>query len=472
MLGMELTFVAFLLLFVIVGVSSIRLSRKTTVDYLLAEHNIKPWLAALSAVATNNSGYMFIGLIGYTYAVGLQSIWLMIGWIWGDFLASITIHKKLRQKTQERKAHTYAGVLATWQGEEFKVYRLIAGIVSLIFLGSYAAAQFTAAAKALHVILEWPLTSGAVIGALIVVLYCFAGGIRASIWTDAAQSIVMIVAMFALLYVGLHQAGGVASAMESWGRVEGFMDWFPRDMAGGAIGGPILFILGWVFAGFGVAAQPHIMIRFMALDDPEKMGRTRGYYYSWFILFWGAATGVGMLAKILLPQAAGFDAELALPMMAQQLLPGPFVGLILAGIFAATISTADSLILSCSASFTNDIFRKKKFDYNINKLATLGTAAVALGITLTGNQSVFDLVMVSWAALSAAFLPLLFVYIRQHPLSEASAILLSATSLSIMLLWRHLGYHNTVYEIFPAVVGSLIIYYLVIRPLIRPLGQK
>ncbi len=462
---MHLTFVGFLFLFVVIGISSLRVRKKTTVDYLLAHHNISPWLAGLSAVATNNSGYMFIGLIGYTYTAGLQSIWLMIGWIAGDFIASLSIHRQLRDISEKRSAHTYAGALGRWQGGDFPLYRLIAGVISLIFLGSYAAAQFNAGSKALHVILGWDAASGAIIGAIIVVLYCFAGGIRASIWTDAAQSIVMIIAMAILLWVGLDQAGGYETAKQKWNGIDGFMDWFPGGLAGGSFFGPVLFIIGWFFAGFGVAGQPHIMIRFMAIDNAQNMGRAKVYYYTWFTLFYGAATGVGLLARILLPETGSFDAELALPKLALLTLPAPLVGLILAGIFAATISTADSLILSCSASVSNDIFQKQKFSYGKTKASTILVAAIALLVALYGEQSVFKLVIVSWAALAAAFLPLLVLYLLNEKVGERSAIALLGVSLAILFIWRSSGLSEHIYEIFPSVTGALVVFYAVIRPL-------
>lgn len=220
---MVYSFIGFLLCFTGIGLASLWHSKGTKEDYYLASSNVRPWLVGLSAVATNNSGYMFIGVIGYTYATGLASIWLMIGWIAGDFLASLYVHERLRHATENRRQISYGGVLSHWYGQNFSAVQRLIGIISLLFLLTYAAAQLVAGGKALHVILGWPQWSGAVAGAILVSLYCFAGGIRASIWTDAAQSIVMIAAMGTLLVVAVMNLGGATSAIEQMRAVEGFI---------------------------------------------------------------------------------------------------------------------------------------------------------------------------------------------------------------------------------------------------------
>ncbi len=162
------SFLFFLLIFVIIGVSSTLKSKKSNSDYLLAGHDIPPWLAALSAVATNNSGYMFIGLIGFTYTTGLQSIWIMFGWIFGDLIMARFVHRKLRETTESRKLLSFGGVLSRWHGTDFRKLRLLVGLITVTFLGIYAAAQFKAGSKALHVLFGWDYSSGAIIGAVIV----------------------------------------------------------------------------------------------------------------------------------------------------------------------------------------------------------------------------------------------------------------------------------------------------------------
>ena len=138
---MVYAFIGFLLAFTLIGLSSAWRSRGTKADYYLASGNVKAWLVGLSAVATNNSGYMFIGVIGYTYATGLASIWLMVGWIAGDFLASLYVHKRLNQATQSSGEVSYAGVLSNWYGRKHQPVQRLIGIISLLFLLTYASAQ-------------------------------------------------------------------------------------------------------------------------------------------------------------------------------------------------------------------------------------------------------------------------------------------------------------------------------------------
>ncbi|MFT5084296.1 MAG: sodium/proline symporter [Lentisphaeria bacterium] len=451
------SFIGFLLIFTLIGLSSAWKSRGTKKDYYLASGNIKPWLVGLSAVATNNSGYMFIGVIGYTYATGLASIWLMIGWISGDFLASLYVHKRLRQASGTSKEVSYAGVLSNWYGQNHSSLQRIIGVISLLFLLTYAAAQLVAGSKALNVLLGWPLWSGSVAGAILVCLYCFAGGIRASIWTDAAQSIVMIFAMAVLLAVAIVNLGGVSSAVLQLNAIEGYMDWLPKDLAvGGWLGGG-LFIVSWLFAGLSVIGQPHIMVRFMTLNNSENMRRAKIWYYLWFTLFYCMATGVGLLSRIYLSDAGSFDAELALPTMAQLLLPSVLVGLILAGIFAATMSTADSLVLSCSASITHDILPHNIEKTWILKLATIGVAGLALLLALSNNQSVFSMVIMAWSGLASAFAPLLLALCFGKKPSQSAAIVAVLAGFSVALLWRWLGYQNMIFEGLPGISTGLIV---------------
>lgn len=450
----------FLLLFVVIGMLSLHKRQRTGSDYLLASQGVKPWLVALSAVATNNSGYMFIGMIGFTYTYGLSSIWLMIGWITGDFLVSLLVHKKLRIATEASSTHSFAGALSMWQGTSYTRYRLVGGILTVVFLGAYSAAQLNAGSKALFVIFGWDYGVGAVIGAVIVLLYCFAGGIRASIWTDAAQSVVMIAAMGVLLWRSLSELGGWQAFQTALVAVSpGYTDWFPQDLAFGGVVGPALFVLGWLFAGAAVIGQPHIMIRFMAMDDPDKMWRVRSYYYAWFTAFYAATIAVGLAARLLLPESAEFDAELALPTLANQLLPPALTGLVLAGLFAATISTADSLILSCTAAVTRDTPFHALRSYGATKLATVFVTALALAIALSGNESVFRLVLIAWSALASAFGPLMIVYaLDEHP-SETLAIAMTVTGVATVIGWRAAGLDaSVVYEVMPGMLAGLLVF--------------
>ncbi len=448
------SFMGSLLAFTLIGLSSLLKSRASRHDYYLADSTVSPWLVGLSAVATNNSGYMFIGVIGYTYVTGLASIWLMIGWIAGDFLASLFVHSRLRQATEASNEVSYAGVLSNWYGENNSQLQRLIGVISLVFLLAYASAQLVAGGKALHVLFDWPTWTGACIGAVVVSLYCFAGGIRASIWTDAAQSTVMIAAMGMLLVAAVLSLGGVGGAIASMQGVAGFLDWFPKDLALPGIAGGVLFAVSWLFAGLSVIGQPHVMVRFMALDNWSDMRRARAWYYLWFIAFYGITTGVGLLSRVYLADSGSFDAELALPMMALELLPPLLVGVVLAGIFAATMSTADSLILSCSAAVTHDLLPHRIERPLLIKLTTLAITGCALLLALSNNQSVFSLVILAWSGLASAFAPLLMALCLGMQPRQSTSVIAALTGLLTALLWRYQGWHQAVYEGLPGILAG------------------
>ena len=253
---------------------------------------------------------------------------------------------------------------------------------------------------------------GTMVGAVLVLGYCFAGGIRATIWSNAAQSIVMIVVMALLVGYGIAEVGGWGEAMIKFDAVSPtYLSWFDDvDSYWGFA--PALFVLGWFFAGFGTVGQPHIMVGYMTMNNGDNIARVRAYYYSWYTAFFGATVLVGMLARIILVDDGSLDAELALPAMAIELFPPFLVGVMLAGIFAATISTADSLVISCTGALTNDIFPNLKFNYRASKIATIVVtffaACVALH-ALYGETSVFDMVVYAWAVMGTGFGPLLIV---------------------------------------------------------------
>eukprot|EP00435_Cladocopium_sp_Y103_P077456 s1_g1195.t1 len=454
-------FLVFLALFLLVGFLSSRRSDGSTGDYYLAGRSVSPMLVGLSAVATNNSGYMFIGIMGFTYVSGLSVVWLGVGLILGDYLTSLFVHRRLRDVSQSRDALTFSGALATWQGKEMRWLRLTASLMTLIFLGAYAAAQLSAGGKALEVLLDWPLEWGAVIAALMVASYCMVGGFRASIWTDAAQSTVMYVAMVLLMVVALVAYGGVGASYTALTDIPGYLNWFAAgDLLVPGASGALLFVIGWMFAGACVIGQPHIMIRFMALDDQDRMGTARAWYYGFYASFFAIAIIVGLMTRLHLGDIGSMDPELVLPVMAVELLPAFLVGLILAGIFAATMSTADSLLLSCAATVTHDLLPSNLERPALLRGATVAMTAFALAIALSGSQSVFSLVILAWSVLGASFGPLLILLALRQPVKEVQAIAMIIAGCAAVLVWRSYGLQGAVFEGLPGMVAAFAVYFV------------
>lgn len=453
----ETSFILSLLLFLAIGLVSVLKSRKSAEDYLVAGKAIPAWLAGLSAVATNNSGFMFIGMIGMTYATGLSSIWLMVGWIVGDLMVSLVALRPLHAASRSSKVHSYGGLLAHWHGDDNHTLRRLIGLLTVFFLTLYAAAQLKAGSKATSVMLEWEPGWGVMVSAVIVLLYSAAGGLRASIWTDAAQSLVMLLGMGMLIVGGIELAGGWAVAMEKMAVIDGnYLGWFPdADLIG-----ITLFILGWLFGGIAVVGQPHIVIRFISLDEESHINRMRLYYYGWFTLFYGATIIVGLLSRIAFPESADFDAELALPTMAQLVLPEVLVGLVLAALFAATLSTADSLILSCSAAVTRDFVQHegKMHALWVAKLTTATVLGIAVFVALTGAESVFALVLDAWGLLGSAFAPLVILHALGNRIAQPVAIGMVVGGVSSFLLWQQTGWGGMFYSVGPGIIAGLVIF--------------
>ncbi|WP_299323436.1 sodium/proline symporter [Parasphingopyxis sp.] len=460
----EGVFLACLALLLVIGLAANRRAKATEKDYLIAGSNQPAWLVAVSALATLNSGYVFTGFVGFVYVVGLQAIWLSIGWIVGDFMASLFIYRQLRGASGRTSGLTFVSVLAGWHNPMFRRWRLIAGLITLVFLTSYAAAQISAGGKALFATLDIPVALGSTLTVALLLAYCFKGGIRASMWTDAAQFAVMFISMSILAWISLDFVGGWANAMDRLNAIPRYMDWFPSDTAVPGGMGAFLFALGWVFAGFSVVGQPHIMVRYMTLEHEDKITEVRIWYYSLYVIFTALNIVAALIARIALPDLLNGDPEVALITLARDLLPGALVGIILAGIFAATLSTAASLTLASASALSNDLLPEKWHSPWVVRGATAAVGLGALGIALQGSQSVFDLVILSWSTLACAFAPLLTIYALGRRISEIGAIVAMITGVSIALIWRWMGLHTDIYEGFPGIVAGLILAYLLSKP--------
>lgn len=443
---MGASFFICLALVLLIGLSSARQAKASAADYFVASRSVPPWLVGLSAVATNNSGYMFIGLIGYTYAVGIQSVWLMVGWIAGDLIGSKVAHERMRDEAERVHANGIISLLARWGGTRNRSWQVLAALVSVAFLSTYAAAQISAGGKALEGMLDIPMAIGMGMVALVVIAYSIAGGMRASIWTDAMQSVLMVVSMVVLLLAAVNHLGGLQAVFQQAGAIDGFLNPSPTNLDIPGFVGPLAFVVGWMFAGAAALGQPHIVSRFLALQNTRQMNWVRLWYYGYYLLFYCFATAVGLLSRLYFGESSGFDPEMALPNMARDLLPPWLAGLMLAGIFAATMSTADSLVLSCSSALTQDLPRHSSENRWLLKAATGFTTIFALGIGLWSEQSVFSLVVWAWGTLGAAFVPILIWQVLGAKLNSLAMLVMSSTGVLATVAWKFYGFPNTIYE--------------------------
>jgi sodium/proline symporter len=340
---------------------------------------------------------------------------------------------------------------------------VLAGIITILFLGIYAAAQLKAGSTALHALFGWDMWVGAVIGTVIVIIYSYAGGIRADIWTDAAQSFAMIVSMIMILAAGVLKVGGWSALLSNLHEQDpSLVQVIPDSLEFGLLP----FIVGFMFAGITAAGQPHIMTRIMAIDSVASIRRAAVYYFSWYIPFFLASIGVGLYCRAIIPELAGLPiaqgldepTELALPLITMRLLPDVFVGLALAGLFAATVSTADSQIIVCSGALTQDVRPDWQDSYIASKAATFSVAALALGIALFAPEGVFGLVLIAWSALGASLTPVLVVQLFRLPLSTVTALTMMITAVAVVAIWHLSPYDDDVFKALPGVAAAAGVY--------------
>ncbi len=473
---MDLVLVASFLLFMCafagVGLASMWVKEDTTDDYLVAGRGMHPALAALSAVSTWNSGYMFIGFIGFTYTMGYSIIWIGLGSMIGQIVAWVWLYKFIQQSAKERDVRSLSSLVSNVTGSpEAK----LAAILSVLFLAVYAAAQLTSGGKALYVMLGWSEVIGILIGFVLVVAYCYAGGIRASIWTDAAQSSVMIIGSSLLCYVAMQEVGGISGlhdGLES--QNANLTSMVPADLNFGVS----LWIFAFFLGGLSVAGQPQVVTRVMTLATDQDRKTAMLWFFAWQTPFLLIMVIIGLASRVVFT-GADFDPELGLPMLAMETL-GPFwVGLILASIFAATMSTADSQVLACTAAFTDDVMPQISQDHKKTKIVTLVIAAFAtaisiFGLYVPGGDSVFALVVLAVYGLGSIFVPILIIRWAGYEPDTNHTMAMMLAALFTVILWSVSGFGD---DIFPSVpgMGAAFITHFVMNQLrssdISPLGR-
>ncbi len=433
-----------------VGIASMWVKQDTTDDYLVAGRGMHPALAALSAVSTWNSGYMFIGFIGFIFLQGYSAIWIALVSTIGQLVAWIWLYKYIQKEGSDRNLRSLSSLVSSKTGaQEAK----IAAILSVFFLAIYAAAQLTAGGVALNSMLEWPETTGILIGFVLVVAYCYAGGIRASIWTDAAQSSVMIVGSTILCVVAMGEVGGLSGLHNELVSIDSSMvNIYPSGLKFGAT----LWIAAFFLGGLGVAGQPQVVSRVMTLKDDSDRKQAMVWFFVWQTPFIALMFIIGLACRAIFDGTLSADeAESGLPMLAQSLNP-ILGGVILASIFAATMSTADSQVLACTAAITDDIKPEWKQNHGRTKQVTLVVAALATGISLIGQQfpgfgdSVFALVVFAVYGLGGIFVPLILIRMAGYEPDSQHTISMMIAALLGVLIWTILGFGEYV---FPSVPG-------------------
>ncbi|WP_422105389.1 sodium/proline symporter [Winogradskyella sp.] len=452
-------FTVFLLLLIGIGIYSHKLRKNNSEDYLLASSNVSPMLSGISAAASTFSGFMFTGFVGYIFVHGISAIWFIFFMFLGEFL-STNFNKFIQKQTEKTGSLTYIELITKLTGG-YEYLRKILALVVVLFLGIYASSQILSSTKALEEILNWNQVSSIVIAAVIILTYSFYGGIRASIWTDAAQGLLMLIAVGLLSYYALNQIGGITNLYTELEHIDyDLVSFYPKDLKFGLFA----FAIGWLFHGMGLLGQPHVMNRYMALKKGKTSSRNASLYFMFFTILFVSMLFVLSLTIRVYYANSTFDQEIALLKFSNEFFSDFFLGLILAGIFASTISTADSQILVCSSAVVRDLFAKKispKKAIYYNKIATLAITVFIALIAIYGSKSIFKTVVMSWSVLGVAFTPLLVLAILKQKVSQITTLAMLIFGVGTTIVWNAIGYgSNGIPAFLPGFLVSLLVFLL------------
>jgi sodium/proline symporter len=459
--AVTLTFVVYLLVVLAIGVIAWR-STANLRDYILGGRRLGRWTTALSAQASDMSGWLLLGLPGYAYLAGLEASWLVIGLLAGTWLNWRFTATRLRVATEAYgDALTLPEYLQRRFADPHGLLRLLGAAVVLLFFTFYTASGLVAGGKLFETVFGLPYTWAVTAGAAAVLAYTFIGGFLAVSWTDALQGMLMLVALVLVACFGVAVLGGLdglATGLEA--RNPALLSAF-SDAAGAPLTTiAVLSLLGW---GLGYFGQPHILARFMAVRSSGELVASRRIAVAWVILALGAALVVGLAgAAWLEPPLEGADVEKVFMAMAAALLHPVVAGVCLAGILAAVMSTADSQLLVASSAVSEDLYRDLlRPDAHPEELLWVGRFAViliAIGafvLALDPDSKVLDLVAYAWAGFGASFGPTILASLYWKRMSLAGAYAGILVGGVTVVAWRALsGGLFDLYEIVPGVILS------------------
>jgi sodium/proline symporter len=459
--AVTLTFVVYLLVVLAIGIVAWR-STANLRDYILGGRRLGRWTTALSAQASDMSGWLLLGLPGYAYLAGLESLWLVGGLLLGTWLNWRFTASRLRVATEAYgDALTLPEYLQRRFADPYGLLRLLGAAVVLLFFTFYTASGLVAGGKLFEAVFDLPYTWAVAAGAGAVLAYTFIGGFLAVSWTDALQGMLMLVALVLVAVVGVATVGGLSGLADGLEAANPALLSALTDSAGA----PLTFIavaslLGW---GLGYFGQPHILARFMAVRSAGELVASRQIAVGWVTIALAAATLVGLAGAAWLdPPLQGADSEKVFMAMAAALLHPVIAGICLAGILAAVMSTADSQLLVASSAVSEDLYRDLLRPHAapgellwIGRFAVIAIAIGAFLLALDPDSKVLDLVAYAWAGFGASFGPTILASLYWPRMSLAGAYAGIITGGVTVVVWRSLsGGLFDLYEIVPGVILS------------------
>lgn len=448
---------------------------ENTDDFYLGGRKLGPLVTAMSAEASDMSSYLLMGLPGLAVIYGIaEASWTAVGLAIGTYVNWLLVAKRIRLYSHKINAVTIPEFFAKRFHDNAKVLSLIAALIIIIFFVPYTASGFSACGKLFSSLFGMDYKIAMIISAVVIVLYTTLGGFSAASTTDLIQSIVMTVALFVVVGFGVSQAGGFHAVIENASQLPAYFSLTSTgDGAGGTkpYGGlTIVSTLAW---GLGYFGMPHILLRFMAIEDSKKLKTSRRIASVWVVISMAVAifigtVGVGMIGAGVLD--GGFDGERIIIEIAKLLstygiFPALVAGVILSGILAATMSTADSQLLAASSSASQDIFTSffkiklsQKKAMLIARASVILISVIGVIIALDENSSIFRVVSFAWAGFGAAFGPLVLFSLFWKRTNKAGAVAGMVTGGAMVFIWKYiiakLSPVLNIYELLPAFILS------------------
>lgn len=472
---------------IILGVTFAKKANASSDAYFLGGRSLGPWVTAMSAEASDMSGWLLMGLPGVAYWCGIaDAAWTAIGLAAGTYINWLIVSKRLRRYSEKAgNAITLPEYFSNRFHEKRKVIMTIAAVFILIFFTVYAASCLVTCGKLFSTLFDMPYVPMMIVGAVFVLIYTIIGGFLAESASDFMQAIVMIVALGVIVCVGTVSAGGLGAVIENAQSIPGFLDFFgiatPETVDGvqQVAGGQPVFgeaakysfltiasALAWGLGYFGV---PQVLLRFMAIRHEDELKRSRRIATVWVLISLFIAVFIGLVGRTLYPTAltTSSEAENVFILLATNLLPPLIAGFVMAGILAATISSSDSYLLIAASAFAKNIyqglFRRKASDrevLNVSRLTLLLIAVVAIIIALDENSVIFTIVSFAWAGFGATFGPLMLFSLFWKRTTREGAIAGMIGGAGMVFVWnlliRPLGGMWDIYELLPAFVFSCI----------------
>ncbi|HSP74849.1 MAG TPA: sodium/proline symporter PutP [Cryobacterium sp.] len=444
-------------------------------DYMLAGRGLKPGTAALSAGASDMSGWLLLGLPGAIYVSGLVEAWIAIGLTIGAWLNWKFVAPRLRSYTHVAdNSITIPSFFENRLRDKSRLLRSVSGVIILVFFTFYVSSGMVAGGVFFENSFGSTFLTGMLIVAGVTLLYTLFGGFLGATLTDVAQGILMLGALIVVPVVALTATGGFTATIDSLREVN-------PDLLSLTAGGSVLGVISAAAWGLGYVGQPHIIVRFMALRTPQDAKAGRRIGIGWMILTALGAIATGLIGIAYFQQNP--EVTLSNPetvfLLLSQILFHPFVaGLVLAAVLAAIMSTISSQLIVCSSALVEDLYKiVGKKDASPKQLIMLGrlgvllVALVAGVIALNRDATILELVGFAWAGFGAAFGPVVLLSLYWRKLSTWGALASMVTGAVVVFAWGNSPLSATMYEIVPGFIASLVVAVVVSMATYKPSAE-